>query len=457
MNDDRLDQLIRSSLEWQAEQDARHAPSLATSARRVAERLGPQPAGLRSVVTLRPASGRSFQLLLAVILLALLAAVATIFVGSRTQEPTLPTGPTGSVAVARTSGHAAVGLPDGRVLVVGGWRGFGPVGSAELWDPITGTFTPSGTLDPARNRASATLLQDGRVLVAGGFAGQYEYSSNAVATAELWDPATGSFTETGSLSVARAGHSATLLADGRVLVTGGGPSEVWDPATGEFSQVGPVVGGPAIQLADGRILVVDGPSAKVWEPGSASASEAGLLIEARTNQTVTLLPDGRVLVVGGRAHPGTGEGGGITDEGYEIVADRGSPSRLASAELWDPTMGKFTPAGPLARGRIGHTATLLPDGRVLILGGQGVVDVVGNRGYRDFPGAELWDPVTGTFSAAPSLVETRADHSAILLADGRVLVLGGQGPEDLESTLRSVEIYDPNRICSDCAGPNAIP
>ena len=76
MNDDRLDQLIRSSLEWQAEQNARHAPSLATSARRVAERLGPQPAGLRSVVTLRPASGRSFQLLLAVILLALLAAVA---------------------------------------------------------------------------------------------------------------------------------------------------------------------------------------------------------------------------------------------------------------------------------------------------------------------------------------------------------------------------------------------
>jgi len=454
MNDERLDQLIRSSLEWQAEQDARRAPSLATSARRVAERLGHQPASVEPVVHLRPASGRSSHLLLALILLALLAAAATIIVGSRTQELTLPTGLTGSVAVARSWGHGAVSLPDGRVLVVGGWQGFGPVGSAELWDPVTGTFTPTGTLSPARNHASATLLQDGRVLVAGGFAGKHEYPSNAVATADLWDPATGSFTETGSLVVARAGHSATLLPDGRVMVTGGGSAEVWDPATGEFSQVGPVVGdhhededaraGPAIQLADGRILVVNGASAKAWEPGGASVSEAGLLLEARGSHSATLLPDGRVLVVGGRAHPGTGEGGGITDEGFEIVADRGSPSRLASAELWDATTGLFTPAGSLARGRIGHTATLLPDGRVLILGGAGVVDVVGNRGYRDFPGAELWDPVTGTFSAAPSLVESRADHSAILIADGRVLVLGGEGPEALDSDLQSVEIYDPN-------------
>lgn len=444
MNDARLDQQIRAALEWQADQDARRAPSLATSARRVAERLGPQRARIGSVVTLRPAPGRGFQLLLTVILLGLLAAAATIIVGSWNQAPILPTGLSGSLHVARGAGHAAVSLPDGRVLVVGGWQGFRPVGSAEVWDPVTGTFTPTGTLEPARNRASATLLQDGRVLVAGGFAGQYEYSSNAVARADLWDPATGSFTETGSLVVARAGHSATLLPDGRVMVTGGGPTEVWDPATGEFRQLGPVVGGPAIQLPDGRSLVVVGSSAKVWEPGSASASEAGLLLEGRMNHSATLLGDGRVLVVGGRAHPGSGEGGSITDEGFEIVADRGSPSRLASAEVWDPTTGLFTPAGSLARGRIGHTATLLPDGRVLILGGEGIVDVVGNRGYRDFPGAELWDPVTGTFSAAPSLVETRADHSAILLTDGRILVVGGQGPEDGGIFLRSVEIYDPN-------------
>jgi hypothetical protein len=444
MNDDRLDQQIRAALAWQADRDASRAPSLATSARRVAERLGPQPASFGSVVTLRPASGRGFQLLLTVILLGLLAAAATIIVGTWKQAPTVPTGLSGPLDVARGTGHAAVGLPDGRVLVVGGWQGHRPVGSAELWDPVTETFTPTGTLEPARNHASATLLQDGRVLVAGGFAGNYEYRSNAVARADLWDPATGSFTETGSLVVARAGHSATLLPDGRVMVTGGGPTEVWDPATGEFRQLGPVVGEPAIQLPDGRSLVVGGTSAKVWEQGSTNASEAGLLLEARTDHSATLLGDGWVLVVGGRAHPGTGESGSITDEGFEIVADRESPSRLASAELWDPTTGLFTPAGSLARGRVGHTATLLPDGRVLILGGEGIVDVVGNRGYRDNPGAELWDPVTRTFSAAPSLVETRADHSAILLADGRVLVVGGKGPEDGGTFLRSVEIYDPN-------------
>jgi hypothetical protein len=257
---------------------------------------------------------------------------------------------------------------------------------------------------------------------------------------------------TGSLVTARAGHGAVRLGDGRVLVIGNGPTEVWDPATGEFSQVGPTLGGqgPAlgrslIPLADGRILIVEATSASVWDPGSGRTSEAGSLAEARTASSATLLPDGRVLVVGGRALPGSGEGGGTGEDGrWQVVADRGSPSRLASAELWDPTTGQFTATGSMTRGRIGHTATLLPDGGVLILGGEGVVDVVGNRGYRDFPGAELWDPDTGQFSAAPMLAQPRANHSALLLADGRVLVIGGQGPDVADMFLRSVEIYDPN-------------
>jgi hypothetical protein len=461
MNDDRLDQLIHTSLEWQAERAARRAPSLANSVRAVAERLGPQPPVLAPVVVARPGSGRSLHLILAVILLALLAAAAAIVIGSWRQESTLPTGPTGSLAVARGSGHAAVALPDGRVLVVGGWQGHRPVGSAELWDPVSGMFSATGSLEEARNHASATLLHDGRVLVAGGFAGQYEYPSNAVALAELWDPADGSFSATGSLAVARAGHSAILLADGRVVVTGNGPTEVWDPATGEFSQVGPAMGGegPAmgrrvIPLADGRILIIEGPSARVWEPGSGRTSDAGPLVEARTTSSATLLPDGRVLVVGGRAYPASGELGTIGEDGrFQVVADRGSPSRLASAELWDPATGQFTPTGSMTRGRIGHTATLLPDGRVLILGGEGVVDVVGNRGYRDFPGAELWDPATGDFSPAPMLAQPRADHSAILLAHGRVLVVGGQGPEAADTFLTSVEIYDPNRSVRPTPAP----
>ena len=452
MNDDRLDQLIHASLEWQAERAVRRAPSLANSVRAVAQRLGPQPPVLAPVVVVRAGSGRSLQLVLAVILLALLAAATAIVIGSWRQESTLPTGPTGSLAAPRGFGHAAVALPDGRVLVVGGWQGFRPVGSTELWDPVTGTFSATGSLEEARNHASATLLEDGRVLVAGGFAGQYEYPSNAVATAELWDPANGTFTPTGSLVTARAGHSAIRLADGRVVVTGNGPTEVWDPATGAFSQVGPAMGGegPAmgrrvISLADGRILIIQGPSGRVWDPGSGRTSDAAPLLEARTTCSATLLPDGRVLVVGGQAHSASGELGTTGEDGrFQVVADRGSPSRLASAELWDPTTGQFTAAGSMTRGRIGHTATLLPDGRVLILGGEGVVDVVGNRGYRDFPGAELWDPATGEFSPAPMLAQPRTDHSAILLADGRVLVVGGRGPEVDDTFLTSVEIYDLN-------------
>ena len=461
MNDDRLDQLIHDSLEWQAERAARRAPSLATSVRAVAERLGPQSPVLAPVVVARSGSGRSLQHVLAVILLALLAAAAAIVIGSWRQDSTLPTGPAGSLAVARGFGHAAVALPDGRVLVVGGWQGHRPVGSAELWDPVSGMFSATGSLEEARNHASATLLEDGRVLVAGGFAGLYEYPSNAVATAELWDPANGTFLATGSLVTARAGHGAIRLADGRVLVIGNGPTEAWDPASGEFSQVGPDLGGqgPAvgrymIPLADGRIFTIEGASASVWDPGSGRTSDAGPLVEARTASSATLLPDGRVLVVGGQAFPGSGEGSSLVEDGrFEVVADRGSPSRLTSAELWNPIAGQFTPTGSMTRGRIGHTATLLPDGRVLILGGDGVVDVVGNRGYRDFPGAELWDPDTGEFSAAPMLTQPRTNHSAILLVDGRVLVVGGQGPEADAMFLTSVEIYDPNRVVRSTPTP----
>ena len=440
--DERLDQLIRASLEWQAEQAARRGPSLGQSVRAVAARVGPQADETIPVVVARPGSGRAFELIVVVALLALLAAAVAVVVG-RTQQVTLPTGPSGSTVDPRGSGHAIVALPDGRVLVVGGWEGFGPIDSAELWDPASGTFTAAGTLQLPRNHATATLLQDGRVIVVGGYAGPYEYASNAVPSADLWDPDSRSFSPTGPLATARAGHDALLLADGRVLVTGRGPAEAWDPATGTFLSLGAVPQAPPTLLADGRILFVVGMSAEVWDPGSSIASKSGALRSARTSHTATLLPDGRVLIIGGRAHPGGGETGWIDNDGRSVLqAQGGSLSRLASAELWDPATGLFSPAGELARGRIGHSATQLPDGRVLVLGGQGLIDVEGDRGFADHPGAELWDPATGTFSAAPAMAEARSDHSATLLADGRVLVVGGGGPGPGQF-LRTTEIYDP--------------
>ena len=157
----------------------------------------------------------------------------------------------------------------------------------------------------------------------------------------------GVFTPTGSLAVGRGDHTATLLADGRVLIIGG------QSLTGQ-------------------------DTAEVWDPTTGAFSSAGTLDEARQGYTATLLADGHVLVVGG------------------IVRSKHGQESLASAEVWDPATDSFTQAsGSLLRGRQWHTATLLRDGRVLIVGG------VGTDGIED--GAELWDPATGSFGPAGTL------------------------------------------------------
>ena len=207
------------------------------------------------------------------------------------------------------------------------------------------------------------LLLDGRVLVIGGRGGPGVSTS-----AEVWDPATASFSPAGSFAEERAAHTATLLLDGRVLVVGG-----WD-LNDVFA------------------------SAEVWDPATASFAPAGSFAEARRDHTATLLPDGRVLVVGGW----------------------GADDVLASAEVWDPATATFAPTGSPPRGRFGHAATLLPDGRVLVVGGSGVDDILASTGAS----AEVWDPATGTFGPAGSLAEGRFGFTATALPDGRVLVIG---------------------------------
>jgi hypothetical protein len=216
----------------------------------------------------------------------------------------------------------------------------------------------------------------------------------------------------------RYGHTATRLPDGRVLVVGGGfddtpltTAEVWDPATGAFRPAGTLpgryIGHTATLLPDGRVLIVGGsePSggastrhAAVWDPEPGTFVRTGSLAEARSQHTATLLTDGRVLVVGGSA------------------ADRGE------AELWDPATGTFTAAGSLLQPRSQHTATLLPDGRVLVIGGVDLAASLPNQDAINLATAETWDAASGSFSAAPSLAEARASHTATLLDDGRVLM-----------------------------------
>jgi hypothetical protein len=315
-------------------------------------------------------------------------ALVTVLVAALTfpRTSSIPAGggsqPTGSLSVPRV-GHSATLLSDGRVLVVGGTSdGEAALASAEIYDPSTGTFAPTGSLSTGRWFHAATLLSDGRVLVVGGIP---RHKANGLDSAEVFDPRTGVFSPAGTLSFTTEIPTVTRLPDGRVLVagmdddTGDGAVDIWDPTSGAFI-----------------------PGTRAW-PTDLS--------------TATLLPDGTVLVVGGYRE---------TDQIEPVDA----------ACLWDPASSVCAPVGPLASGRFFHTATLLDDGRVLVVGGS----VIGPDGVQEVATAELWDPATRTFGPAGSLPEGRSRHTATRLPDGRVLIAGGttaSGPT------ASVELWDP--------------
>jgi hypothetical protein len=259
--------------------------------------------------------------------------------------------------------------------------------SAELFDPKTGTFSPTGAMTTPRENHTATLLRDGRVLIAGG----NDNGDHAVASAELYDPKTGTFSPTGSMLTARGYHTATLLTDGRVLIAGG------DPSNNNYSSL---IG-----------------SAEIYDPKTGTFSATGSLVTTRAFHAATLLADGRVLLAGGQGGPGTPE--------------------LASAEIYDPKTGTFTATGSMTYPRtlIYNAAALLSDGRVLIAGGGG------DYTDREFlASTELYDPQSGTFSMTGSMSDARTWETATPLRNGLVLVAGGYG--DL-APLASAELFDP--------------
>ena len=241
--------------------------------------------------------------------------------------------------LAAGEGHTATLLPNGKVLVVGG---NGNPRIAELYDPASGTWTATGRpMIRDHVEHTATLLPDGRVLVAGG---PPNGRDNGSPTAELYDPSTGSWTVTGNMVRVRLGHTATLLPDGRVLVAGG-TSEGNSKSTA---------------------------SAEVYDPGSGSWTATGDMVALRIGGwTATPLTDGMVLVVGGFRSGGDG--------------------MLASAELFDPSTGTWTAAPNMDTPLANQTATLLPDGRVLVAGGMSVIDGT----ERSLASAELYDPGVG--------------------------------------------------------------
>jgi Kelch motif. len=303
---------------------------------------------------------------------------------------------TGNMADARGL-LTSTTLQDGRVLMAGGgvvnWTAAAGVPfltTAELFDPATGTFTTTGSMSTAREGHTATLLLDGRVLIAGGT----NVINNALTSAEIYDPKTGKFSPTGSMFSPRAFHAAALLEDGRVLITGGTTgtwdsgagatsAEVFNPKTGAFSATGSMTIGrawhTATLLLDGRVLLTGGTTssnqnaAELYDPKTGTFAATGSMTIGRLYHTAMLLQDGRVLVVGG--------GGDYANANF-----------LASAEIWDPKTRTFTATGSLGATRTYHTATRLTDGRVLVTGGYSATGPL--------PTGEIFDPKTGLFSPA---------------------------------------------------------
>jgi len=335
---------------------------------------------------------------------------------------------TGSLGTARTS-HTATLLLNGKVLVAGGFGGGLSADIAELYDPASGIWTAGGSFATGgRYGHTATLLPNGNVLVAGG-------SNHDFTSAELYNPATGTWTVTGRLGSGRHGTTATLLPNGKVLVAGGRDesppfggnwlvsAELYDPATGTWTATGSLASARgyhvATLLANGKVLVAGGyngnylASAELYDPASGSWSATGNLVTARDGGTATLLPNDKVLVAGGFG------GGGFSDV-------------LGSAELYDAASGSWTATDSLETARQVHTATLLPNGQVLVAGGF-------DTSNSSIANAELYDATSGSWTATGSLATGRANHTATLLPDGQVLVAGGE--DGGIAALASAELY----------------
>jgi hypothetical protein len=351
--------------------------------------------------------------------------------------------PVGSTQDGRESSGLVV-LPDGRVLVAGGhpltrhnpggerWRVFG---TSELYNPRTETWVSTGSLvEPRNGIGTLALLANGKVLLAG------EHDTRT--GCELFDPSTGTWTRTGPLNTGRGVHQTTLLLDGRVLVSGGidysqrpepifASAELYDPATGTWTATGSMIGPRfkhrAVLLRDGRVLVAGGtatePSrdpplatAELYDPVSGIWRQTGPMNQARENPGIALLRDGRVLVAGG------------------AVGNFGEYRSLNSAEIYDPRTETWTETASMKQDRVQFPVVLLADGRVLAIGG-----VARPRGTA-LLSVEAYDPASGTWSDVAPMAVRRWNHRAVLLPNEEVLVVGGF---NITGELRDAEVFTP--------------
>jgi hypothetical protein len=331
------------------------------------------------------------------------------------------------------SAQSAVLLTNGKVLIAGGSNTSGAIATAELYNPANGTFTESGSLVVARFGQTATLLNNGNVLLTGGYSSSGQY----LAESEVFNVASLTFTATGSMATARESHTASLLPNGTVLIAGGyngsgyvGTAEIYNPSTGTFSATGNLntarSGQTATVLNSGSVLLTGGDgasgvlaSSEVYSPATATFTVSGNLNTPRDGHSATLLNNGTVLIAAGNS-----------GEGISVC--------LSNAELYNPTSGVFTYTGSLVTARVGHTATLLSNGTVLISGGDICERSGGHEVKYPTNAAEIYNG--STFAATGNLNYARAGQTTTLILDEKVLVAGGS------ITSAASELYNPTSL-----------
>ncbi len=246
------------------------------------------------------------------------------------------------------------------------------------------SWAHTGRMVFKRDQHVATLLRDGRVLISGGWG-----TATLMNTAELYHPTPSVWTQTGSMREARLNHTATLLPDGRVLVAGGfnhssymNTAELYDPDTGTWAQ-------------------------------------AGTMNAARGSHTATLLPNGKILVTGGYG-----------------TSDKTLGKALNTTEIYDPRSDTWTQVRTMNSHRAQHTATSLSDGNVLVAGGL-------NDSSEVLKTAELYDPSNDLWISTESMKEARYQHAAAKRDDGTVFIVGGLGDVSGADILATAEVYTP--------------
>ena len=364
--------------------------------------------------------------------------VSSIRLGPKSSNPSsfIVVQAQGQVLTTPRSLHTASALPNGRILVAGGYdQNYQAATSAEIYDPTTGLLTPTGAMHDGRIAATATQLSDGRILMVGG----QDSTGTALNSVEIYDPATGQFTLASNLGTSRLNSTATTMNDGTVLVTGGytgaingassgiplASAELYNPSTNSWQAVGPMSetrrNHTATLLNDGTVLVAGGyngsyiNSPEIYNPSLQTfAPTATSMAGPRRYPTANLLPSGQVLFAGGFQSTTNGA--------------------LATTELYSNSNAtSFSPAAPLEAARGRHTATSLVGGNYVLIAG-------GFDGNLTLSSVEIYGVAANQFTPIAAMGGPRYRHTESLLPNGSVLITGG---DNGSGALSTTELYIP--------------